>query len=209
MNIKQIIFAYQNGYFPMPDPDSGEILWLQPDPRAIIPLGGFHVSRRLARRKSQTGWQVSFNQDFGGVMAGCRDRPDTWITDEFVEAYTQLHRLGVAHSVEVYWDGTLAGGTYGVSLGGAFFAESKFHRMTDASKIALWALVERMKEQEMLLLEVQFLTEHLRSLGAVTIPRDEYAARLKEALKAPVQFSRSSERGALFRPSPGLVSGQS
>ncbi len=193
----------------MPDPDTGEILWLQPDPRAIIPLEGFHVSRRLARRMGKSGWQVRFDQDFGGVMAGCRDRPDTWITDEFVEAYTKLHRLGVAHSVEVLWNGELVGGTYGVALGGAFFAESKFHRATDASKIALYALVERMKEQGMLLLEVQFVTEHLRSLGAVTISRDEYATRLQEALSLPVDFSQAEDREALFRPSPGLVSGRS
>lgn len=188
MEIKQIIFAYQNGYFPMPDPETGEIMWLMPDPRAIIPLDGFHVSRSLSRRLRQKGWTVTYDQDFAGVIAGCRDRPETWITDEFVDAYTELHHRGVAHSVEVFWEGQLAGGTYGVAMGGVFFAESKFHRVTDASKIALHGLVERMKQRGMSLLEVQFMTEHLESLGAVTVSLEQYFTMLRQALLSPVRF---------------------
>lgn len=181
--------AYAQGYFPMPHPDTGEILWLSPNPRAVIPLDGFHVSRSLARTLRRVPFEVSFNRDFPGVMAACADRLDTWITEDFHSAYGALHREGDAHSVEVWLEGELVGGTYGVALGGAFFAESKFHRTTDASKVALFHLVKRMREQGMTLLEVQFMTPHLETLGATAIPRVEYLKRLHAAVRLPVRFA--------------------
>ncbi len=189
LNPELIIAAYRGGYFPMPDPDSGEILWFNPDPRAIIPLESFHVShslRRLARKKK---FVVTFDQKFSQVIESCADRPATWITAEIKVSYTALHRAGLCHSVEV-WDSQqqLVGGLYGLSQGGVFNAESMFSRETDASKIALWALVNRLKELEFQLLEVQFMTDHLRRLGAMEIPRQEYLRRLNDALQVPTEF---------------------
>lgn len=181
--------AYAQGYFPMPHPDTGEILWFSPDPRAVIPLDGFHVSRSLAKTLKRQAFEVTVDLDFAGVMTACADRDETWITPAFHEAYGKLHEQGHAHSVEVWQGGALVGGTYGVSIAGAFFAESKFHRVTDASKVALHHLVSRMRERGMALLEVQFLTPHLASLGAVEISKSRYLKRLKAALELPVSFT--------------------
>ena len=170
--------AYAQGFFPMPDPESDEILWFNPDPRTIIPLAGFHVSRSLARTLRRVPFVITVNQDFGGVMAGCADRPSTWITAEFFRVYGDLHRRGHAHSLEVWLQGELVGGVYGLAQGGVFHAESMFHRVTDASKVALYYLVARMQERAMTLLEAQFMTPHLASLGAIALPRDEYLRRL-------------------------------
>ena len=180
--------AYSRGYFPMPDPESDEILWFHPDPRAIIPLDGLHVSRSLKRSLRRQRFTWSINRDFAGVIRACADRKETWIDDRFIAAYTRLHHEGEAHSLEVWQDDKLVGGLYGVSMGGAFFAESKFHRVTDASKAALYYLVQHMKQREMSLLEVQFITEHLRTLGAITIPRSDYLVQLFAALQQPVRF---------------------
>lgn len=181
--------AYAQGYFPMPEPGTGEILWFHPDPRAVFPLDSFHVSRSLSRTMRKAGFELSVNQAFAAVMEACASRPETWINAEFLRAYKLLHEQGDAHSVEVWKDGVLVGGTYGVSLGGAFFAESMFHRQTDASKVALHHLVQRMRERGMMLLEVQFLTPHLASLGAVTVPRATYMRLLREALEKDVCFA--------------------
>jgi leucyl/phenylalanyl-tRNA--protein transferase len=172
----------------MPHPDTGEIVWLSPHPRAVIPLDGFHVSRSLRREMSLSGFSVSLDQEFRSVMTACAGRAETWITPQFMDTYGALHDDSGAHSVEVWRDGKLVGGTYGVALGGAFFAESMFHTVTGASKVALHALVNRMRERGMTLLEVQFLTPHLRSLGAVEIPREEYLRRLRAALRRPVSL---------------------
>lgn len=180
--------AYAQGYFPMPDPRSGEMLWFHPDPRAILPLAGFHVSRSLARRLKKNSFEFTINRAFAAVMEACADRPETWINQEFLEAYQQLHAEGDAHSVEVWQDGQLVGGTYGVSLGGAFFAESMFHRQTDASKIALYHLTRHMQQRGMSLLEVQFLTPHLASLGAITVSRAQYMRLLQAAIQQDVSF---------------------
>jgi leucyl/phenylalanyl-tRNA--protein transferase len=174
--------AYANGFFPMPDPETGELLWFNPDPRAILPLDGFHCSRSLERTLKRKKFTVSFDRAFEAVMRGCADRKETWITEEFVRVYTALHRDGDAHSVEVWQGNKLVGGLYGVSLGAAFFAESKFHRATDASKVALYNLVARLNEKKFKLLEVQFLTPHLAGLGAIQIPAREYQRRLSVAL---------------------------
>ncbi len=177
--------AYRQGYFPMYDPDTGETSWYSPDPRAILPLEAFHVSRSLKRCLRRGEFRISLNSAFRKVMEYCAaDRPDgTWISGEFVDAYEALHRENKCHSVEVWLGDSLVGGTYGVALGGGFFAESMFHRKTDASKVALYHLVDRLKKCGYHLLEVQFLTPHLESLGAIEISATDYEARLRAALE--------------------------
>lgn len=183
LDIQTLVLAYSNGYFPMPDPSTEEILWFNPDPRCIIPLNGFHCSRSLKRRINKGGYEVTINKAFKEVMDGCAQRKETWINDEFKRAYLHLHHIGIGASLEIWREGALIGGIYGVSLGGAFFAESKFHRETDASKLALYHLVERLNDNKFILLEVQFLIPHLKSLGAIEIPGDTYKDQLKEALQ--------------------------
>jgi leucyl/phenylalanyl-tRNA--protein transferase len=185
-----VLLAYSHGIFPMAGERSGEILWFRPDPRAIIPLDGFHVSRSLARTIKRATFEIRVDTDFEGVMRGCADRPEgTWISERFVEVYGALHRAGQAHSVEAWRDGRLVGGAYGLALGGAFMAESMFHRETDASKVALTALCSRLRERGFTLLDVQYVTPHLESLGAVEITRREYEQRLERALGLPCTFS--------------------
>ena len=184
-----VTFAYTKGIFPMPDPDTNEIGWYRPDPRAIIPLDGFHISRSLARTLRRGRFEARVNTCFDEVMRACGERAEgTWITDEFIDVYGSLHRAGLAHSVEVYLDGVLAGGTYGVALGGAFMAESMFHRETDASKVALAHLVERLNACGFTLLDVQFLTPHLASLGAIETSHRSYLRRLDAALRLRPRF---------------------
>ncbi len=182
--------AYRHGIFPMADERTAEILWFRPDPRAVIPLDGFHVSRSLARTLRRAVFDVRVDTDFEGVMRGCADRPEgTWISERFVEVYGALHRAGKAHSVEAWREGRLAGGVYGLALGGAFMAESMFHRETDASKVALAALTSRLRERGFILLDVQYVTPHLESLGAIEITRREYERRLERALALPCTFA--------------------
>lgn len=181
--------AYRNAIFPMAMEDPGEIGWFRPDPRAIIPLNGFHMSRSLAKSIRKEVFDVRVNTDFQAVMRGCAERPEgTWISDEFMRLYGVLHRQGKAHCVEAWRDGRLVGGTYGLALGGAFMAESMFHYETDASKIALWGLVERLKNRGFALLDVQYVTPHLVTLGAVEIPGDIYYEALQYALTMPCRF---------------------
>jgi leucyl/phenylalanyl-tRNA--protein transferase len=185
-----IEFAYRRGIFPMQDSRTGELHWFQPDPRTILPLDGFHISRSLARTIRQGRFEVSFDRDFEGVMRACADREEgTWISEEFIAVYGALHRVGKTHSVEVWRNGRLVGGTYGVALGGAFMGESMFHRETDASKVALAALVERLNARGYALLDVQYLTPHLQSLGAVEIPHRVYYDRLRRALRLNCRFN--------------------
>ena len=182
--------AYRHGIFPMADERTAKILWFRPDPRAVIPLDGFHVSRSLARTLKRAVFDVRIDTDFEGVMRGCADRPEgTWISERFVEVYGALHRAGKAHSVEAWREGRLAGGVYGLALGGAFMAESMFHRETDASKVALAALTSRLRERGFILLDVQYVTPHLDSLGAIEITRREYERRLERALALPCTFA--------------------
>ncbi len=183
-----LLQAYRKGLFPMYLLD-GHLGWWSPVERAILPLRGLRISRSL--RKSTRRYQVSVDADFEGVIGSCADpgRRDPWITDELIEAYVQLHRLGWAHSIEV-WDneGTLVGGLYGVSIGGLFAGESMFHDARDASKVALVHLVVVMNQGGGRLLDVQWQTPHLESLGAVVIGREEYLRRLEEALDGPDPF---------------------
>ena len=187
LNPEILEHAYRNACFPMPN-WAGRVGWYRPDPRAVLPLDKFHASRSLQRKLKSNYFDVTYDRDFEGVMRGCADREDTWITAEFLDAYTEMHRLGKAHSVEVWREGKLAGGTYGVHLGGAFFAESKFHTETDASKVALAKLVERLRARGFALLEVQYLTRHLAQFGVVEIPDAEYVRRLEAALKLTCEF---------------------
>ncbi len=186
---ERLLEAYRKGIFPWYD-DGWPIMWWSPDPRAIFEMDGLHVSRRL-RRTIRTGrFQATVNQAFADVMRGCADRAEgTWITADMIDAYYRLHRLGHAHSVEVWQGDQLAGGIYGVALGGFFAGESMFHRVTDASKVALAALVERLRERGFQLFDIQFLTDHTRRLGAVEIPRRHYLARLRAALSLQVTFA--------------------
>ncbi len=182
--------AYRHGIFPMADEQSDEVLWFRPDPRAIIPLDGLHVSRSLARTIRRARFEIRIDTDFAGVMRGCADRPEgSWISDRFVEVYGALHRAGKAHSVEAWREDRLVGGAYGVALGGAFMAESMFHHETDASKTALAALVSRLRERGFILLDVQYLTPHLQSLGAIELSRREYERRLEAALRLDRRFA--------------------
>ena len=184
----RLLAAYAAGAFPMAD-DEGQIHWLAPDPRAVIELDAFKTSRSLRSVLRRGAFRVTFNRAFAEVVEACADRPKgTWISPEVVEAYGALHRLGFAHSVEAWKNDRLAGGLYGVAIGGAFFGESMFHRQGDASKVALASLVERMRQRGYLLLDVQFLTEHLRRCGAIEIPRCDYERRLIKAVQHACAF---------------------
>ncbi|MEM8923938.1 MAG: leucyl/phenylalanyl-tRNA--protein transferase [Actinomycetota bacterium] len=179
-----LIAAYSSGYFPMPV-SRREIGWFHPDPRGVIPLDGLRVSRSL--RRSVRRYTTTLNQDFEAVINACADpsRPLGWIDGRIRRAYTRLHHLGWAHSIEVWDDEGLAGGLYGVAIGGLFAGESMFHRRTDASKVALVALVERLQGRPDALLDVQWVTPHLATLGAVEMARADYAERLPRALALP------------------------
>jgi leucyl/phenylalanyl-tRNA--protein transferase len=186
---ERLLEAYRRGIFPWYDEDL-PICWWSPDPRAIFELDRFHVSRRLRRTCRSGRFQVSVDQAFSEVIQGCADRPGqgTWITSEMVDAYEALHRLGHAHSVEVWKDNRLAGGIYGVAVGRLFAGESMFSRCTDASKVALVHLVDRLRERGFQLFDIQFLNAHTDRLGAVEIPRMEYLARLRDALDCRPTF---------------------
>lgn len=184
-----LLRAYSTGIFPMGDDSSDEIRWYSPDPRCIFDFDEFHVPRRLARTYRQGKFELRVNCDWPGVLRHCADRDSTWITEAIYRAYTSLHELGFAHTVEAYQGDVLVGGLYGVSIGGAFFGESMFHTATDASKVCLVYLVERMKQRGFVLLDSQFMTDHLATLGAITIRRDEYLRRLELALNLPCTFA--------------------
>ncbi len=185
---QRLLQAYRRGIFPWYD-EYGPVMWWSPDPRAIFELDGLHVSRRLRRTIRQGRFQLTVNQDFEGVMRGCADRSEgTWITEDMLVAYTALHRLGHAHSIEVWHEEALAGGVYGVAIGGFFAAESMFTRVRDASKVALAFLMDRLRQRGFQLLDIQFLTGHTTGLGAIEIPRAEYLERLAQALECPVTF---------------------
>jgi len=185
-----LLEGYRRGLFPMGMPD-GSVQWFSPDPRGIIPLDTFHLPRRLARAMRAASIDIRIDTAFVDVVQACADRGDddgTWITDEILDSYESLHDLGHAHSVEVWQDGVLTGGLYGVSVGCAFFGESMFHRATDASKFALAALVERLRARGFTLLDIQWVTPHLTQFGAVEIPRKEYLKQLAAATNGECRF---------------------
>ena len=190
-----ILAAYRAGLFPMPY-DRRRLGWWSPDPRGILPLDGLRVSRSL--RRSTRRFEIRFDTAFTTVMTACATAPrhGNWITPAFVTAYTRLHELGWTHSVEAWTeDGELAGGLYGVAIGGFFAGESMFHREPDASKVALVGLVERLKVSSMVLLDVQWVTPHLASLGAMEVSRPAYLDRLADALAAPASFRTQFTHG--------------
>lgn len=184
-----LLHAYASGVFPMAESrEAGEMFWVDPRRRGILPLDGLHVSRSLARTMRRGGFEIRVDSAFPAVLEACAERPETWINPEIVHLYSGLFRMGHAHSVEVWVDGSLVGGLYGVSLGSAFFGESMFSRVRDASKIALVALVARLRAGGFRLLDTQFVTDHLIRLGAVEISRAEYHRRLSEAVVRPADF---------------------
>ncbi|RDJ13897.1 leucyl/phenylalanyl-tRNA--protein transferase [Rhizobium grahamii] len=185
-----LLRAYSIGLFPMAESaDDPEIFWVEPDLRGVLPLDEFHVSKSLAKTIRRTPFEIRFNYDFDAIIAACAaetgDRPSTWINQTIKALYSTLHRIGHAHSVEA-WDGDeLVGGLYGVSLGSAFFGESMFSRRTNASKICLVHLVERLRAKGFTLLDTQFTTEHLKTFGAIDVPKDEYTHMLAAAMASP------------------------
>lgn len=184
-----LLNAYAAGIFPMAEKrDDPDVYWVDPRRRGIFPLDGFRISRSLARRMRRHPPRVSINTAFADVVDACADRDETWINAEIRRLYLDLHRMGHAHSLEVWEGDTLTGGVYGVVLGAAFFGESMFSRRTDASKIALTYLVDRLRLGGFQLFDTQFLTPHLASLGAVEVTRAEYHRRLEKALSLQGDF---------------------
>jgi len=184
-----LLRAYASGVFPMAESaDAPDIFWIDPDRRGILPLDGLRVPRRLARGFRTGAFEIRTDTAFDAVVDACADRTETWINPAIRALYVDLHRSRHARSIEIWADGRLAGGLYGVALGGAFFGESMFSRARDASKFALIALVARLRAGGFTLLDTQFVTDHLASLGAIEIGRDEYRRRLAAALPRPARF---------------------
>ena len=190
-----LIYGYINGIFPMADAD-GTLYWYSPDPRAIIPIDSYKPSKSLRPTINRQQFEVRINADFEQVMRFCatpRSIDDsTWISAEIIEAYTDLHRMGLAHSVETYVDNRLVGGLYGVAIGGAFFGESMFHQVPNASKVAFHHLILILREQRFVLLDTQFINDNVKRFGAVEISKRDYADQLKRALKQKARFSEAS-----------------
>ena len=193
-----LVQGYQLGVFPMAM-ENGAIEWFSPDPRAILPLEDFHVPHALRGLLRKKIFETKIDTAFSDVIEACAKREDTWINPEIIESYIRLHELGYAHSVEAWTDGKsasrtdssrgeLAGGLYGVAIGGAFFGESMFHRVNDASKIALVALVEYLRVRKFALLDTQWLTPHLQQFGGIEISRNHYLHLLRRAVELPRQF---------------------
>ncbi len=189
LSVERLVLAYRQGIFPWTD---NPLTWWSPQPRAILPLAGFHVSRTLARVLRQGRFTVSFDRSFPAVIEGCAapapGRTSTWISPSFLAGYTRLHAVGYAHSVECWQGARLVGGVYGVAVGGLFAGESMFHRVSEASKVALYHLVRRLAERGFGLFDLQMLTPATRQLGGVTIPREEYLRRLARVVDQPVKF---------------------
>ncbi|QDB99259.1 leucyl/phenylalanyl-tRNA--protein transferase [Mesorhizobium sp. 8] len=189
-----LLKAYASGVFPMAESASDpEVFWVRPETRGIIPLDGFHVPRSLAKTLRKGRFDIRFDSDFEATIDACaekrEERTSTWINAPIRQAYVELHRMDHAHSVEAWRDDRLVGGLYGVSLGRVFFGESMFSRETDASKVCLVHLVERLKARNFVLLDTQFTTEHLKRFGAVDVPRAKYETMLAEALKGSATFN--------------------
>jgi leucyl/phenylalanyl-tRNA--protein transferase len=184
-----VLLAYTQGAFPMTDRD-GITRWYTADPRGVIPLDRFHVPTSLAQVVRQKRFDVRINQNFSGTMRACMTAHPggSWISEELIRVYNELHERGFAHSVEAWKDNELAGGLYGVSIGGAFFGESMFHFQRDASKVALVHLVERLRERQFVLLDTQASTSHLQRFGCIEMPADQYMAKLRRAINLQRKF---------------------
>lgn len=183
-----LLEAYAGGMFPMAM-ENGEMGWFSPDPRGIIPIKEFHIPHGLKKVLRNNPFDVRIDTAFGAIMKGCADRESTWISDMIHRSYVKLHELGFAHSVEIWQDNALVGGLYGLAMGGAFFGESMFSRVPNASKVALATLVSRLDERGFVLLDTQWVTEHLTQFGAHEIPRSTYLKRLNKALNLHCSFS--------------------
>lgn len=185
LDVQTLLIAYAQGTFPMAY--EGQIYWFDPDPRTILPLDQFHISCSLQRTLKKGLFELTVNVDFPAVIRACAEtgsrQQNSWINEEIITVYVALHRLGIAHSVESWHKGELVGGLYGVALQGLFAGESMFSQMRDASKVALVYLVERLCRHNFLLLDTQFMTNHLQQFGAIEIPRRDYKARLRHALR--------------------------
>ncbi len=194
---ERLLDAYRHGIFPWPMDDLGPLLWWSPEPRGVLPLDGFIASRRLLRRIRSGEFVVTCDQVFRETMVGCatgNDRVEgTWITPEMIEGYTRLHRLGHAHSIEVWQHNVLVGGTYGIAIGGLFAAESMFYRVRDASKVALYNLVEHLNSRGYQLLDVQQWTPHTGSLGVIEISRSQYLKKLAAVVDLPVTWGELTQ----------------
>jgi leucyl/phenylalanyl-tRNA--protein transferase len=209
---EMLLEGYRRGIFPMADSrGSAELHWIEPRRRGIMPLDGFHVSRSLRRRILRGGYEVTVDRDFAGVVAACADRPETWINETLSRLYAGLFRRGHAHSLEVWRDGRLTGGVFGVTFARVFCGETMFSRETDASKIALAYLVDRLRRAGFTLFDTQFLTPHLASLGAVEIPQATYLKRLAEASQGTADFRAPAlpQPSELVPPSSGAAGGGS
>lgn len=186
-----LLAAYASGYFPMAqNRNDPELHWFSPEKRGIIPLDDFHIPKSLAKFLKKNPFEVSMDRVFRNVITACAEREETWINDKIIDLYCELHQMGHAHSVECWHEGKLVGGLYGVSLGGAFFGESMFSHMTNASKTALAALVDRLKETGYQLLDTQYVNDHLKQFGVIEVEQKEYLKRLEKALLVqPKPFS--------------------
>lgn len=186
-----LLNAYCQGIFPMAQ-DDGTVYWSDPDPRAVLPLESFHASRSLRKRAARQDFDIRINAAFREVMVQCaapgKGRDSTWISEELIDLYTEIHHMGYAHSVETWMQGNLVGGLYGVAIGGFFAGESMFSRVSDSSKLALVGLVNHLTSQGYVLLDIQFMTDHLKRFGAMEIPRDQYQIELARALTVNAQF---------------------
>jgi len=180
--------GYRQGIFPMGHEGERAFTWHEPNPRGIIPLDAFHVPSSLRRTIRRGGFAISVDRAFGEVVRQCAARPGVWLTPKLIAVYEEMHRRGQAHSLEVWVGGALAGGIFGVHLGGAFFAESKFHRVTDMSKVALVTLLERLRDAGFALFDVQYWTPHLAQFGAIEVSTGEYRRLLQQALAQKTPF---------------------
>jgi len=189
---QQLINGYLNGYFPMADSDTEEILWYSPDPRAIIPIKTYKEQKSLRPILNKKKFDIRFNTSFEKIMEGCaslrKDEEGTWISKNIIKNYCTLHQLGLAHSVEAFYNNELVGGLYGVALGAAFFGESMFYKVPNASKVCFHYLIERLKEKKFELLDTQFMNDNVIRFGAIEIPKEEYLIILQEAVCKKVSF---------------------
>jgi leucyl/phenylalanyl-tRNA---protein transferase len=185
---ENMIRLYASGAFPMADAETGNINWYLPEIRTIIPLDRYNIPRSTKKAIDDKNFEIKFDTDFEGVLAGCSDRESTWISDELKAAYRRLKKRGHIHTVETWKDGKLVGGLYGVTFRGAFFGESMFSKVSQASKAALVALLKHLKEKEFVLLDVQYMTEHLKMFGAIEIAFEEYTKLLHKSYTGVYEF---------------------
>ena len=209
LSAELLLSAYAAGIFPMgSDTDEDTLYWVDPPKRGILPLESLHLSKSLKKKIKRSDFDIRINHDFAGTMRDCADRSETWINDAIVNAYVDLHRRGFAHSVETWQDNQRVGGLYGVSLGAGFFGESMFSRVSDASKVALVWLVARLRAGGYQLLDTQFTTDHLETLGIIEIPRSAYKSKLARALQTPARFHTLSEDASVSTVLSWVIDGQ-